>query len=96
VLVVALVIGLLSTAGNMLYKEWKTERDREVFKNSVTYTESAAAFLADSYKEYNEAETDAEKSAIMQYVIMRYPNLDTDSIDNATLKQFYSKCLIGG
>ena len=96
ILVVVLIIGLLATVGNVLYKEWKTDKDRDIFKNSVTYTESAASFLADSYKEYNEAETDVEKNAIMQYVIMRYPNLDTDSIDNMTLRQFYNKCLIGG
>lgn len=96
ILVVVLIVGLLATVGNVLYKEWKTDKDRDIFKNSVTYTESAASFLADSYKEYNEAETDAEKNAIMQYVIMRYPNLDTDSIDNMTLRQFYNKCLIGG
>lgn len=96
ILVVVLIIGLLATVGNVSYKEWKTDKDRDIFKNSVTYTESAVSFLADSYKEYNEAETDAEKNAIMQYVIMRYPNLDTDSIDNMTLRQFYNKCLIGG
>ena len=96
IIVVVLIVGLLATVGNVLYKEWKTDKDRDIFKNSVTYTESAASFLADSYKEYNEAETDAEKNAIMQYVIMRYPNLDTDSIDNMTLRQFYNKCLIGG
>lgn len=96
ILVVVLIIGLLSTMGNVLYKEWKTDKDRDVFKNSETYTESAASFLADSYREYNEAETDAEKNAIMQYVIMRYPNLDMDNIDNMTLRQFYNKCLIGG
>lgn len=96
ILVVVLIIGLLSTMGNVLYKEWKTDKDRDIFKNSETYTESAASFLADSYREYNEAETDAEKNAIMQYVIMRYPNLDTDNIDNMTLRQFYNKCLIGG
>ena len=67
--------------------------EREVFKESVAYTEQAASFLAKSYKEYNEAESDVDKKTIMEYVIMRYPNLDTDSIDNSTLKQFYIKCL---
>ena len=66
---------------------------REVFKNSTAYTEEAAQFLAKSYKEYNDAETDADKNTIMEYVVMRYPNLDTDSIDNSTLRQFYIKCL---
>lgn len=96
VFIVAVAICLVSTIGNVFYKEWKTDRDREIFKNSATYTEAAAAFLADSYQEYNEAETKEEKNAVMQYVIMRYPNLDLSSIENATLRQFYNQCLIGG
>lgn len=67
--------------------------EREVFKESVTYTEAAASFLAKEYKEYNDAETSEDKKTIMQYVIMRYPNLDTDSIDNDELRRFYNKCL---
>ena len=35
-------------------------------------SEAAASFLADSYKQYNNAETDADKNTIMEYVIMRY------------------------
>ena len=96
VLAIVLIIGLLSAIGGVFYKEWKTDKNRDIFKNSVTYTESAASFLADSYREYNEVETDAEKNAIMQYVVMRYPNLNMDDIDNVTLRQFYHKCLIGG
>ena len=73
--------------------KWQTEADREVFKQTTTYSEVAASFLADSYKQYNDAETDTDKNTIMEYVVMRYPNLDTDSIDNATLRQFYNQCL---
>lgn len=71
----------------------QTNAEREVFKSTVAYTEQAASFLAKSYKEYNDAKTNADKNAIIEYVIMRYPHLDTDSIDNSTLKQFYIKCL---
>ena len=67
--------------------------EREVFKESTAYTEQAASFLAKSYKEYNDAETETDKKAIMEYVVMRYPNVDTDSIDNENLRQFYVKCL---
>lgn len=96
IIVVALIISILSTIGGITYKRVKAETDRETFKSSITYTEAAAAFLADSYKEYNDTEDNAEKKTIMQYVVMRYPNLDMDSIENATLRQFYNKCLIGG
>ena len=51
-------------------------------------SEAAASFLADSYKQYNDTETEADKNTIMEYVVMRYPNLDTNSIDNDTLRRF--------
>lgn len=78
---------------DMIVDKWQTEADREVFKQTTTYSEAAASFLADSYKQYNDAETDADKNTIMEYVVMRYPNLDTDSIDNSKLRQFYNQCL---
>ena len=73
--------------------KWKAEAEREVFKQTTTYSESAAAFLADSYKQYKEAETEVDQNTIMEYVAMRYPNLDLDSIDNITLRRFYNQCL---
>lgn len=97
VLIAALVIILLGGIAGIGYTltigRAQKNAEREVFKENVAYTEQAASFLAKSYKEYNEAESDADKDTIMEYVIMRYPNLDTDSIDNDTLKQFYIKCL---
>lgn len=97
--VLAVVVGLtiLGGVGGVVYTKTigkaQKEAEREVFKEGVAYTEQAASFLAKSYKEYEDAESDADKSAVMEYVIMRYPNLDLDSIDNNTLKQFYMKCL---
>lgn len=96
ILIVVLIIAIIGTVGGFAVKKWHAERDREIFKESTTYNEAAAAFLADCYKEYNSAETTAEKNAIMQYVIMRYPNLDLNAIENASLRQFYNKCLLGG
>lgn len=94
-LAIVIVIGGTYTAikWDMIVGKWQTEADREVFKQTTTYSESAAAFLADSYKQFNEAETDADKNTIMEYVVMRYPNLDLDSIDNITLRRFYNQCL---
>ncbi len=94
-LAVVIVVGGTYTAikWDMIVDKWQTEANREVFKQTTTYSEAAASFLADSYKQYNDAETDTDKNTIMEYVMMRYPNLDTDSIDNATLRQFYNQCL---
>lgn len=96
IIVIVLIVSILTTIGGIYYKRVKVETDREAFKNSTTYTEAAAAFLADSYQEYNNTDDNAEKHAIMQYVIMRYPNLDLNDIQNQTLRQFYNKCLVGG
>lgn len=97
ILIAIAVLAILGGIGGVGYTltigKWQKNAEREVFKDSVTYTEQAASFLAKSYKEYNEAENDTEKNTIMEYVILRYPNLDMDSIDNSTLKQFYIKCL---
>lgn len=97
ILITIATLSILGGIGGVGYTltigKWQNNAEREVFKNSVAYTEQAASFLAKSYKEYNEAEYDTEKNTIMEYVILRYPNLDTDSIDNSVLKQFYIKCL---
>ena len=94
-LAVVIVVGGTYTAiqWDAIVGKWQTEADREVFKQTTTYSEVAASFLADSYKQYNDAETDTDKNTIMEYVVMRYPNLDTNSIDNATLRSFYNQCL---
>lgn len=99
--IVASILALLIVIGctwagiqwNKTVRIWETDADRQVFKATTAYSEAAATLLADSYKQYKEAEDEAEKHAIMEYVIMRYPNLDTDTIDNDTLRQFYIECL---
>lgn len=73
--------------------KWVTDANRDVYKETTQYTESAAQFLADCWNQYNNAETNEEKETIMEYVIMRYPNLDTSNIDNKTLRKFYNDCL---
>lgn len=95
ILVTLLIIGGTYTAirWDAIVAKWETNAEREVFKETTTYNEAAASFLADCYKQYNDAETDSEKETIMEYVVMRYPNLDTGNIDNRTLREFYTDCL---
>lgn len=95
ILALIVVVGCTYTAiqWDKIVGKWETEAQREVFKETTTYNEAAASFLADSWKQYNDAKTEADKNTIMEYVVMRYPNLDTDSIDNDTLRQFYNRCL---
>ena len=95
VLVVVLLVVIFGAIG-FGYKRIAVDANREIFKHSTTYTETAASFLAKEYREYNQAETDVEKTAIMEYGVDRYPNLDLEDIDNSDLKSFYRQCLRGG
>lgn len=96
IFLVILIISIVASIGGVVYKKWRVEKDREIFKQSTTYTESASSFLAKSLKEYNQSEDEISKKAIADYVIQRYPNLDLEDIDNIDLKNFYRKCMNGG
>lgn len=96
IFLVVIVVVCLSALGGVTYKKWRVDKDREIFKQSVTYNEQAVSFLAESFRQYNLAEDEIEKNSIMQYVVLRYPNLDVETIENSTLSQFYKKCLTGG
>ena len=91
--VVIVIFGVLFGVGGMQYKKYKTEKERDIFKQSTSYNESAASFIADAYVQYNDAESEEDQLAIMKYVRMRYPNLNASHIENATLRQFYNKCI---
>ncbi len=95
ILMFVLILGLLGSFAGVYYKKWAVNKNREIFKQSITYTESVASFLAKSYKEYNQAEDEISKKAIMDYVIQRYPNLDIEDIDNVDLRKFYKQCMKG-
>ena len=75
ILVIIVLLTIVGGAGGVIYTKTigkaQKNAEREVFKESVAYTEQAASFLAKSYKEYNDAETKADKKTVMEYVIMR-------------------------
>lgn len=93
ILIIVLVFGIFGVGYTFTVGKFQKNAEREVFKNSTAYTEQASSYLAKSYKEYNQADSKEEKNAIMKYVIIKYPNLDINSIDNSKLKYFYEKCL---
>ena len=97
VIITIIILVILCGIGGVRYTltigRAQKNAEREVFKNSTAYTEEAAQFLAKSYKEYNDTDKDDEKKAIMEYVAMRYPNLDISAIENSKLRDFYQKCI---
>ena len=90
---IALVTGIFKIGYTYTIRKQQTNAEREVFKNTIAYTEQMAQNLAKYYKEYNEAKTEEDKKAIQEYVVMIYPNINTETIDNQILKQFYISCL---
>lgn len=93
-LVIAIAVGTYtSIRWYAQVEKWENQAEREIFKESTTYNEAAATFLADAYKQYNDAETDADRQSIMEYVVMRYPNLNYNNIENRTLRNFYQDCI---
>ena len=90
-------VAMYTGAFNIFYtktiEKAQKDADRQVFKESLPYTEQAAQFLAKSYKEYNDTDDEAEKASIKEYVAMKYPNLDMSNIDNSKLRSFYMSCI---
>lgn len=94
---VALVMAIAVIYSGCYYgwNKYKKHVDRQIFKQSIAYNESAAEFLADAYYQYNTSESNEEKNQISSYVRAKYPNLDVADIDNSDLKSFYRMCLGG-
>lgn len=95
-IIAVLLLIFISLAIGFGVKKFEVNANREIFKDSTAYTEAAANFLATEYREYNQAETDVEKTAIMEYVAQRYPNLDSSKIEDREIRAFYKDCLYGG
>lgn len=95
ILALLIVVGCTYTAiqWDKIVGKWERDAEREVFKETTAYNEAAASFLADSWKQYNDTEIEADRNTIMEYVVMRYPNLDSRNIDNKTLREFYESCI---
>jgi hypothetical protein len=94
-LLIIMILGVITAFSGMAYKKWAINKNREIFKQSTSYNESASNFIAKSLREYNTATSPTEKKAIMNYVVLRYPNIDYDELENESIREFYKKCLIG-
>ena len=96
IVIIAILLVVFFAAIGFVYHKITVDANRDIFKHSSTFTETAVAFLAKEYREYNLADTEDSRKAIMAYVVNRYPNLDLNLIENDDLKSFYKQCLRGG
>ena len=94
-MIIVLILVVFFAIIGFAYNRVRVNVERETFKHSIAYTESAAQVLSKEYQEYNKADNDADRNAIMQYVVSRYPNLDSSEIEDKELREFYKRCLRG-
>lgn len=95
ILIAVLVISAVGAVGNFAYSYWKTNTDRVIFKQSVTYNEGMLDDLAKYKYELESTEDEVEKSAIARLVNSRFANFDESKIENESLKNFLRDCRNG-
>lgn len=88
VVIATVFFGGISFASKMA----ATNADRVIFKQSVTYNEGMLDDLAKYQYEYNSADDDVEKNAIVTLVRNRFANFDKSKIENYDLLKFLEEC----
>lgn len=95
IVAVVLVLSAVGAACNFAYSYWKTNADRVIFKQSVTYNEGMLDDLAKYRFQMETAEDDVEKAAIAQIVNNRFANFDENKIESYDLRKFLEDCRNG-
>lgn len=93
--VVVLVLSAVSAVGGFAYQYWKTNADRVIFKQSITYNEGMLDDLAKYRFQMEKAMDDVEKAAIAQLVNSRFANFDESKIESYDLRRFLEDCRDG-
>lgn len=88
IVIISVIFGLFGLG----WKYFKTNADREIFKQSVTYNEGVLDDLAKYKFEYDKAEDDIEREAIASLVRGRFANYDIRKIENRDLVHFLKEC----
>lgn len=92
VIVTIVIITIVSSVVGVGFKAFKTNTDRIIFKQSLTYNEGVLDDLAKYKFEMVQAEDDIEKNAIAEMVVQRFANYDESKIETYDLKQFLNDC----
>ena len=85
------VIAILGAVG-LGFKFVRTNADRIIFKQSITYNEGMLDDLAEYRYEYYATNDDIDRAAIADLVNSRFANFDRSKIENYDLVQFLDVC----
>lgn len=91
-MVVIVIISIVGAACGIGYRYIKTNSDRVIFKNSITYNEGVLDDLAKYKFEYESTDDPVEKKAIATVVRNRFANYDKSKIENEELVKFMEEC----
>ena len=98
--VIGAVIGILAGSyglgfwGMSLKKTFKPiseNIDREVFENTKSYTQGMIRDLAKYYEEYQKAQDNESRMAIVNLIKLNYSSFDESKITNDRLKYFLTE-----
>lgn len=95
IIIWAVVICTVGALGGFGYKYIKTNADREIFKQSVTYNEGKLDDLAKYRLEMSQTDDSIEQAAIQEYVNSVFANFDESKIENNDLRDFLKDCRNG-
>ncbi len=91
-IIIILTLSIIFGGIYFVNKMIKTNADRVVFKQSITYNEGMLDDLAKYQLEIIQAEDEVEKLAIAQLVVERFANFDESKIESEYLKKFLQDC----
>ncbi len=92
VVIAIIILGIIAGIFGFCGKYFKTNADRIIFKQSVTYNEGVLDDLAKYKLQMIQAETETEKKAIANLVVDRFANYDESKIESYDLKKFLADC----
>lgn len=87
-----LIFSIVGSIFGVGLRYFKTNADREIFKQSAIYNEGMLDDLAKYKFEYDTAKDDVEREAIASLVRNRFANFDKSKIENRDLKLFLEDC----
>lgn len=94
-LILFIICGIIGSGWYGISKYYKTNIDRQIFKQSIAYNEGVLDDLAKYKLEMVKAEDAVERSAIAEMVVTRFANYDESKIENDDLVDFLKDCRNG-
>lgn len=88
ILILPVLLGMYSLGYFKFFAPMQENIRREVFENTKSYVHGVEQDLGKYYDEYRKAETDADREAVRQIVLVRFAEFDENKIQSQGLRNF--------